>query len=990
LLWYPFLLDLWVDICGNICGKISAINLKEIEVKFNNKVDKITAENKDAYVLTKGIGSKEIDAASLQEDGKTVILTVKEPLTNQANDYKLSIANVKSATGESTFSQNDIAFKPLDITFPSVANVTSLGNKAIKVTFTEPVQKPASVASTFKIDGVVASGLMDSTGRTITITLFNKLTDGEHNLTINNNIKDYANYQLVETTVPFTVIEDTVAPTIVEAKDVTLEGATIVFSEDVKKAEAETATNYYWKQGSAVKSASSATLIDGKTVRITFAPANRLPGYATDLFVKNVVDYSGNKIAADSKVAVTAVLDQTKPEVLTYKFDNDAKTMVLTFSKPVDLSSFKASNVVIKDKDAEVVPNGYTPSISNDGKTLTITLTKKLSVGTFSFEFLGMKDTTLLENPMMPFSTTLETKDSKQPIAKSLAGTGTIYILTFDKAMDISTSYSILNPQNYFVTYITDDNPERTISGLLPEGTNLSPTNGNKGVIIQLPDGVKNLTKLSVQGVKDADGNFLAGYAKEFGTTADPISKEVTILKAEATDKETIVLTMDQPMKKVDETNFAIDETGGGSTNSVGIKEAEIDSSDETKVILTLNEKLTADAKKDKVDSSLEVYTKAAKLEDYALTQGLTGVSLKAIADGSDIAVEDKIAPSVKTGDPAKVAVATSGAGIGLVVTNTKDTAHTIEVIFDEKISADNLADLHDNFKVYRADGIELRYGKDYKATIADDSNTITLTLDATADNLKVYDGLLQVVFDNTNENIIDKNENVADGFDTAKDVTDAGIKLINFTPNTTAKQALVNAITAANTDVTATKVSTDGSDILPTEKWVTVADKKTYTDAIAAAQAVVDNTASDEKAYTDAKTTLDAATTAFGTAKKDGTKLTDDQVAAANVAAAKTALTTLTFDTTDNATSVSPKIVKPVNHANGATYTLAVGATTPAGKTVAGTNPVVITRDATDQFTFDITVTISSTVNGKTATDIKVFTVTVPTGTTEVTVAAK
>ena len=52
--------------------------------------------------------------------------------------------------------------------------------------------------------------------------------------------------------------------------------------------------------------------------------------------------------------------------------------------------------------------------------------------------------------------------------------------------------------------------------------------------------------------------------------------------------------------------------------------------------------------------------------------------------------------------------------------------------------------------------------------------------------------------------------------------------------------------------------------------------------------------------------------------------------------------------------------------------------------------NPIAITRDTTDQFTFDITVTINSTVNEKTATDTKVFAVTVPTGIDPVTVVAK
>lgn len=759
---------------GRIFSEFCANNLKEVEVVFNQEVEKTSSENKEAYVLIKGIGSVALDAATLQEDGKTVVLTVAGTLTNQATDYKLSVEKIKSADGELTVSEKDIEFKPLDVSFPEVQEVVSLGNKAIKVTFTEPVQMATTVASTFKVDGVVASGLHDVTGRSITINLFSTLADGEHNLTINNNVKDYANYQLVEVTIPFTVVTDSTAPAIAEVKDITLEGATVVFTEDVKKAEAQTASNYFWKQGSSTKAAASAVMLDGKTVRLTFSGANRLPGYTTDLFVKNIVDYSGNKIAADSKIAVSATLDQTRPEVLTYKFDNDAKTMILTFSKAVDQATFKAANVVIKDKDGKVVSNGYTGLVST-GRTLTITLSNKLSAGTYNFDFSGMKDTTLLENSMMPFSTTIETKDTSKPNAIGLTGTGTTYVLTFDKAMDISTSYSILNPANYFVTYVTTDSPARTISGLLPGSTNLSPTNGNKGVIIQLPNGVASITKLSVQGVKDVDGNFLEGYAKEFTT----ITNSVTITKAEATGKKKVVLTMSQPMSGIiNPANFVIDETGLGKTRNVVIATAEVDENDSTKVILKLTTELSADAKFS--TNNLEVYT----AEPYSNTQGLTGVYLENIANNAGIAIADKIAPSAKTGTTPQVVVKASGASIGLVVPVTT-VDQDIKVIFDETIAAVNSALFANNFKVYKADGVQLVYGIDYTAAIsAISGNTVTLTLVDTTANLEAYDGTLQVVFDNTNKNIIDAStaKNVAVGFDTDEDTSETDQALIKFT----------------------------------------------------------------------------------------------------------------------------------------------------------------------------------------------------------------
>lgn len=781
-------------------SSVTATNLKEIEVVFSMAVDKTSAENKDAYSVIKGIGAQAIDMATLQADGNTVVLTMNGTLTSQASDYKLSVDKIKSADGAATVSQKDIVFKPIDTTLPTVVDAVALGNKAVKVTFAEPVQMTSTVAATFKIDGVVVSGLYELTGRSVTLTLFNSLADGEHNITINNKIKDYNNYEIVEVTTPFTVTADAAAPSIAEIKDVTLEGATVVFSEDVKKAEAETAANYYWKEGSTVKAAATAKMIDSKTVKITFTGTNRLPGYTTDLYVKNVVDFSGNKIAADSKLAVTATLDKVSPEVLTYKFDNDTRTMTLTFSKVVLLSSFKASNVIVKDKDAKVVSNGYTAALSADGKTLTITFTSKLSTaGTYSFEFTGMKDNTLLENAMMPFTASLEVKNTAAPIATGIVGTGTTYVISFDKEMDVSSSYSILNPANYYVTYTTTDTPARTISGLLPEATNLSPTNGNKGVIITFPNGVAGISKMTVQGVKDVDGNFLAGYAKEFTS----INGTVAITKAEATTKTKIVLTMEQPMGAVNKDNFLVDAvTPNGTANAIVVSAAAVDPADSTKINLTLATAMSAAATN---TNALEVYTNTAGALANT-TVGVTGASIKSYANDGGVVIADKITPTVRNdgASPAKITVETlaggaSDASHGLEVESGSAVVNKIFVNFGETIKAVNTTVYDENFKVYREDGTPLVYGLDYTVVITGSNETATLTFDRTGAKLIDYNGKLQIVFDNTNGNIIDASaaKNKANGFDTNVDVSDTGIGFIKF---------------AASPLITAVKMTTDAS----------------------------------------------------------------------------------------------------------------------------------------------------------------------------------
>jgi len=160
----------------------------------------------------------------------------------------------------------------------------------------------------------------------------------------------------------------------------------------------------------------------------------------------------------------------------------------------------------------------------------------------------------------------------------------------------------------------------------------------------------------------------------------------------------------------------------------------------------------------------------------------------------------------------------------------------------------------------------------------------------------------------------------------------------------------------------------------------------------IAAIPAPASLTLADESKVTDARAAYNALTTAqkaiVDAAAPDVNTIVaaEAQIAALKeVAAAKAALTTLTFDAINNAAHAEPNILKPAAHANGATYTLALG-TIPAGETVTGTDPVVIERGAAE-FTFEITVTIDD-ANTK-AQDTVVFTVTVPV-TGNVTVAVK
>ncbi len=91
--------------------------------------------------------------------------------------------------------------------------------------------------------------------------------------------------------------------------------------------------------------------------------------------------------------------------------------------------------------------------------------------------------------------------------------------------------------------------------------------------------------------------------------------------------------------------------------------------------------------------------------------------------------------------------------------------------------------------------------------------------------------------------------------------------------PTEVDKKALTEAISKANTAKGTATVSTNGSNVSTSAKWVTADEMKALTDAIDAAKAVNDKTDATQAEVDKAVTDLNAAVTDFEAAKKAGTK---------------------------------------------------------------------------------------------------------------------
>jgi hypothetical protein len=696
-----------VDICGNFYGKISAINLKEIVVKFNKEVDQKTAENKDNYVTTPSI-----EDATLMEDGRTVVLTV-DKMTNQAK-YYLTIKNIKD--GDKVFVAKDIAFSPLDVTLPEVEKVEALGNKAVILTFSEPMKKDNASISNFAIDGkAIAGTVVADGGRTMIVKTYTTLADGKHVIKY-SKLTDYVPYTIITGEKEFVVTEDKVAP-VIESVNSTFEYVTVKFSEPVQNVRG--GSYAYWKTSptAATKYYSDASVvkIDDSTYRFYFSSANKLPGYKVFFYVEGVKDYSDNIIAKDTPVEVIAIVDQTRPEVKSVELNEDTyKTITVKYTKSIKNIDDR-TKYSLKDADSK---NVSIKSINKDtsNTTATIELYSALDEGNYKFSIEGLKDNTTLENVMLPYTTTFEVGDTTAPTVKSIVKDGRYIIIQFTEEMSLDGDGSIAKLENYIIKY-------NGVTRALPTGTSLEVLNGAKGVMLIMPEKINNvaydvtkLTAVTVQRVEDKAGNILDDYSQSIADTALDSKFEIATSVALSgknvvlTDSRTITVVFNQNIgTDLDKDDFVL---SGTLPSGIAIESVQVDGN---KVTLTLNK---------------DIYDNNAKLNVVA--GGFKSIiGTEVAAETSAVKVFDKVKPTLAAASP--------------IVVGTGDKRNEITLAFNEKITSDNANLMAHDLIVMRVDGEKvLEADVDYKTTVsADGKLVITLQNDKTA--IKGHDSLYSV-----------------------------------------------------------------------------------------------------------------------------------------------------------------------------------------------------------------------------------------------------
>lgn len=563
---------------------INAVSLNAIKIVFSGNVDCTTAEDITNYKINgvQLINNSNVPEANakavLQEDNKTVLITLSKP-KNQSENAVITVKNAILSEDKlqsvSEFTEN-INFS--DTSVPVLSSVNVRGNNKLLIGFSEPVDlgNPdlTEITGKFKINGQNISnfGLDNSMSKIknyikcdnsddvcsseLELYFSSPLPSGNNILTVSNGaqgiLTDAAGFPLKETLYNFTVdiLKDT--PNIISIISEDIEGKVYVnFDRTMDVKTAGDINNYEINNDKVNLNRANIEIKNGDTqIKITGAKLNT--GSNILYINNNIRDAYGNSVGYDVRKSFDLKQDTDKPQIIAVTTLDDS-TIRIIFNKEVNLYyAENRSNYKIKDNDGIDITNNAEKGIDTisapgnmtaSSSVFDIKMKGKLTDSKYTIVIKNVIDMAAAPNTMNDY---ISGFSGDSYIVPNFSGN--VYavqdlndvndyrkvFISFSKVMDSS---SLVNTVNYkFLNGTGDVKP-------LPQGSILEVSSDNKGVTITFPSrygtddsltggsksGDNLIKKIAVTGVKDINGN-------EIG-----VSGLIDIVHASAASKTTVV-----------------------------------------------------------------------------------------------------------------------------------------------------------------------------------------------------------------------------------------------------------------------------------------------------------------------------------------------------------------------------------------------------------------------------------------------------------------
>jgi|GEM_PF-3194936 len=658
--------------------EVKAINLAQVEVKFNKELDKTSAETLANYELKIG-SAVAANPTSVELTGKdTALLTFSKK--DQSTDAKLTVKNVKTAKNVVIDTvEKDVRF--IDVVAPVAGSIEVVAPRVIRVNFSEPLASKPDFKLNNGQTAIVSTDFTPGNDYADLTIGIDPANGSSHTLEVVGGA-DYAGFKIDSVTKTFVYQTDVVAPMATISKVLDNNSVEIKFDKELN---ASTLTGnleifHTVKGGQGYKATAVTSVKQGTkdTIVVDF-PGAVFPegqvkfflGYADDKGTL-LQDKWGNKFAAAELSAVYAA-DKEAPTLVSVE-GKTKRTIELKLSEEVSADSVvKAGNIVLTDADNKVV--AVNASLSDDKKVVTLTSTSDLAGGNYKVVAKDIADAS--GNKLAEVARTFYVNDMVAPTVTADAD-----LLAGDKKVKIKFSEAMN------VASITDKSKYKLADADLDSKVTITAVDGNKAVILDFS--ATNETTLAgaditVGRVADATGNLTT----DFSTLVKVAGQQSTITAKEAqvTGKNTVKVYFDEVITGAVANDFAVTSDEAGTvTNIVNSIEA-----GKSVLTLTVSQNLPFDASEVTVATKPEV---KAKNND--------GLFVKFSA----LEAKDKYAPEITTAVFADNKVA--------------DSQDTLTLTFSEALYAPSVQD--SDFAVA---------GRVVEAIEVGANNTVTLKLKA-------------------------------------------------------------------------------------------------------------------------------------------------------------------------------------------------------------------------------------------------------------------
>jgi len=662
---------------------IKALNLKQIEVVYNSEIEDAGDEGNYSDDASTALINANADF-ELQEDNMTVIITL-ETAADQQDVVEVTVEDI--AEDDTTI---EIEF--LDLTIPTVDSAEAVGNDTIKVFFSEPMENGLTTKANYAVedadgDTLYVKNVTSPAGSNAMYALVELYSDLEGDVTITvSDVKDFNEFTALDTELDVVVTVDEEGPVVVDYKDATPTGVTLILNEDVESA--ETLADFYHTNTSNIAATVS---VSGNEIELTFASGDEMPVgtayiYVAEEAINDLWDNDNDKLT----FAVEVIVDETAPAVDGEVDVTGQDTVEITFTEDVVEGDDFA--VTLLDEDGEEVDNAATVTITDEVMKLDFA---DALYGDFSVVLEDLEDEA--GNTMDDTTLTFTVDDETQPTEADF--TGTIYnagtadqlvVINFDQDMDAD---AIATKTMYWFGAENFDDDDVTIT-LIDEGVEIAAPAAD--VFVLAAGDVITVGRLA-----DEAGNLLDTLTADVTLTNGSV--DLAAPDVELTAPDTVVVTAVDELTSIDTTKYSFD---AGVT--IAKVKTTTNSDGNTEIVFTLGADVNTDA-----------------TSGGAITLTVAGDA------GSNVYGQDMPAAGYVVAD----ACAPEVDEITFV------NATTIEITFTEDLESDYFTTLGtDGFSVTGGDA-ELT-----KAVLAADGNVVTLTgTDFTVDTNVFFDDVYTV-----------------------------------------------------------------------------------------------------------------------------------------------------------------------------------------------------------------------------------------------------